>query len=59
MFDRILNATLSNNLLKLAEGLRRSFLSLELHKGSLDSPCLLISLYTQKQVMKSLTDHES
>ena len=37
-FDRILNATLPNNLLYFEEGLRRSFPLLELHKGILDSP---------------------
>ena len=45
VFDRILNATLPlNNLLCLEEGLRRSFPSLELCKGILDSPWLLILL---------------
>ena len=49
MFDRIINATLPNNLLQL-EGLRRSFPPLELPKGILDSPCLLIPLiYTNNK----------
>ena len=48
MFDRILNATLFNNLLQLAEGLRKSFPSLGLDKGILDSPCLLILLIYTK-----------
>ena len=46
MFERILNAPLSSNLLQFAEDLRRSFPSLELHKGILDSTCLLILLIT-------------
>ena len=44
MFDRVLNATLPNNLSELEEGLMRSFPLLELHKGILDSLCLLIFL---------------
>ena len=47
MFDRILNATLSNNLLQLAS-LRRSIPSLGLQKETLDSPCLLILLIYTK-----------
>ena len=48
MFDRILNATLFNNFLYLAEGLRKSFPSLGLHEEILDSPCLLILfIYTK------------
>ena len=43
-FDRILNATLPNNLLQLKEGLRRSFPPLELHKKILDSHCLPLLL---------------
>ena len=50
MFDRILNATLPNNLLQLEEGLRRNFPPLELDKGIFDSPCLLILLiYTSNK----------
>ena len=56
MFDRILNATLPNNSLKLGEGLRRSFPPLELRKGILDSPCLLILLiYTSNKENSSTT----
>ena len=52
MFDRILNATSPNNLLWLEEGLRRSFTPLELHKGILESLCLLILLiYTSNRVL--------
>ena len=48
MFDRILDATLSNNLLQLAEGLRRTFSSLGLHKVILDSPCFpILLIYTK------------
>ena len=43
MTDRILNATLPNNVLYL-EGLRRTFLPLGLQKGILDSRCFLIFL---------------
>ena len=50
MFDRILTAILLINLSNLTEALRRSFLPLGLHKGILDSPCLLILLiYTKQQ----------
>ena len=52
MFDVIPNATLSHNLLKLAEGLKRSFLSLGLHKGIFESPCLLILLICTKHKTK-------
>ena len=52
MFDVILNATLSHNLLQLAEGLKRSFLSLGLHKGIFESPCLLILLICTKHKTK-------
>ena len=47
-FDRILNVTLPNNLLKLEEGLRRNFPPLGLYKGTLDSHCLLILLIYTK-----------
>ena len=40
IFDRILNASLTNNLLQLEESLRRGFPSLGLNKGILDIPCL-------------------
>ena len=50
MFDRILNATLSNNSLWFEEGLRRSFPPMGLHKRIQDSHCLLILLiYTKNQ----------
>ena len=53
MFDRILNMTLSNNLLQLVEGLRRSFPSLGLLKRTLDSPSLLIFLiYTEHKTKR-------
>ena len=52
MFDTILNETLSNDLLQLAEGLRRSFPSLGIHKAVLDSPCLLILLIYTKHKTK-------
>ena len=55
MFDRILDATLSHNLLWLAECLRRSFPSLGLHKGILDSPCFLILLIYTKHKPKDET----
>ena len=44
MFDRILNAALLSNVLQLGESRMRSFSPLELHKGTLDSPCLIILL---------------
>ena len=52
MFDKILNATQSNNLLQLAKCLRTNFPSLGLHKGILDSPCLLILLIYTKHKSK-------
>ena len=56
MFDRILNATRPNNLLQIEEGLQRSFPPLELHKGILDSSCLLILLiYTNNAENPSTT----
>ena len=55
MFDKILNATLPNNLLQLEEGLRRSFLALKLHKGILESPYLLtLLIYTSDKENLSL-----
>ena len=61
MFDRILNVTLSNNLLQLKEGLRKSFPPLGLHKGVLDSPCLPILLVynNQKNKIKSQSNTRS
>ena len=59
MFDRILNVTLPNNLLKFEEDLRRIYPPLGLHKGTLDSPCFLILLIYTKHTynkMKSRTD---
>ena len=56
IFDRILYAALPNNVLQLKEGLWRRFPPLELHKGILDSPCLLILLiYTSKEQNSSTT----
>ena len=46
MFNRILNATLPNNFLKLEQGLRRIFPPLVLR--TLDSPChLILLIYTK------------
>ena len=58
MFDRTLNATLPKNLLQLAEDLRKSFPPLGLHKGILDSLCLLFLLIhvEHKNLIKSWTD---
>ena len=54
MFDRVLNVTLPNNLLKLEEGLRRSFTPLVLRKGILDFPChLILLIYTNKKTNSS------
>ena len=59
MFDRILNETSSSNL-QLAEGLRRSFPSLGLHKGIFDSPYLLIyTKHKTNQKIKPWTDNAS
>ena len=56
MFDRILNATLSNNLSQLEESQRISFPPRELQKGILDSLCLPISLvYTNNKGKSSAT----
>ena len=58
MFDRILNETLSNDLLQLEEGLRRNFSLLGLHKRTMNCPCLLILLIHKKHKnnkMKSWT----
>ena len=56
VFDRILNVTLPNSLLQLEKGLRRSFPPLELHKGILDSPCLLtVFIYTSNKENLSTT----
>ena len=52
MSDTTLNEALSNDLLQLAEGLRRSFPSLGIHKVILDSPCLLILLIYTKHKNK-------
>ena len=54
MFERILNTTLSNNLLQPAEGLSRSFPPLGLRKGILDSSCLLILLIITKHKNKKI-----
>ena len=48
LFDRILNTTWPNKLLQLEGFLRRGFPPLGLHKGILDSPCLLILLIYTK-----------
>ena len=60
MFDRILNVTLSNNLLQF-KGLRKSFPQPGLHKGVLDSPCLPILLVynNQKNKIKSQSNTRS
>ena len=50
--DMIPNTNLSSNLLQLAEGLRRSFLSLELRKQTFNSPCLLVLLIYTKHKTK-------
>ena len=42
MFGKILTAILPDNLLYVEEGLTGSFAPLGLHKGILDTPCLLI-----------------
>ena len=56
IFDRILIATLTNNLSQQEEGLRRNFPPLDLYKGILDSPCLLILLiYTSNMKNSSTT----
>ena len=55
MFDRILNATLPNNLLQ-SEGLRKNFRPLELHRGIRDSSCLLnLLIYTSNKENSSNT----
>ena len=50
---------MSNNLLQLVEGLKKSFPSLGLHKGNLDSACLSIVLINTNQKIESLTDQRS
>ena len=52
MFERILDAILSNNLLQLKESLNKSFPSLRLNKEILESPCLLILLIYTKHKTK-------
>ena len=53
MFERIPDATLSSNLLQLAEDLIGTFLSLGSHKGILESPCLLVVfIYTKHKTKK-------
>ena len=58
MFDTILNVILPINLLQLAEGLRKKFPPLGLHKGILDSSCLLILLISTKQQGNTLEKHQ-
>ena len=56
MFDRVLDMTLPNNLVQLTEGLKRSFLTLGLGKGILNSRSFVIPLINSKnKKLKSWT----
>ena len=53
MIDRVLDMPLLNDLLQLTEGLRRSFPTLGLGKGILDSRSLVIPLINTKNKKKT------